>query len=343
MLKNDRVHMTGNFQSGFWSGIQIPIFVLALLCLLIGIFITPELLISLGPMRLSLTSDIVAVRKSAHAEVMLFKILCYFLAFLLTVIAITWKKISGSSFVQQINAHQPMLYAGNNYNLGLFNSSLFTTIGCVILGVLYIALGAHIFNPAQLNIITKEDGIIEYLSVLFLLACCCFAAILAFKFSDNRARRITHTLLALLFFVMAGEEISWGQRLFNIETPEVLENINIQGELNFHNLFGYMTDHMFIAAIFIYGFIMPVISQLTLFSHKFFDYLGIPIASPGLAVGFLVASLHHQWIATLFTERPLGFRIAELRELLVAIALFMLMLESWRLYQNNYSTAASSK
>lgn len=42
--------------------------------------------------------------------------------------------------------------------------------------------------------------------------------------------------LAVVFFFGAGEEISWGQRVFNIQTPEVLHEINAQDEITVHNI-----------------------------------------------------------------------------------------------------------
>lgn len=42
--------------------------------------------------------------------------------------------------------------------------------------------------------------------------------------------------LLAITFVAAGEEISWGQRLFDYETPAVVANSNLQGEMNLHNL-----------------------------------------------------------------------------------------------------------
>ena len=42
---------------------------------------------------------------------------------------------------------------------------------------------------------------------------------------------------------MIGEEISWGQRLFGIATPEALKETNLQNEINLHNhrsLFAYV-------------------------------------------------------------------------------------------------------
>tara|TARA_B110000914_G_scaffold176850_1_gene158299 strand:- start:98 stop:556 length:459 start_codon:yes stop_codon:yes gene_type:complete len=43
-------------------------------------------------------------------------------------------------------------------------------------------------------------------------------------------------LLTLLCLFGAGEEISWGQRLFALETPDYLKGKNAQGELGIHNL-----------------------------------------------------------------------------------------------------------
>src|SRR5690606_26277451 len=42
--------------------------------------------------------------------------------------------------------------------------------------------------------------------------------------------------VALLALFGAGEEISWGQRIFDIETPAALKARNAQEELNLHNL-----------------------------------------------------------------------------------------------------------
>ena len=42
--------------------------------------------------------------------------------------------------------------------------------------------------------------------------------------------------LALFYIVCAGEEISWGQRIFGWETPAGYAELNEQGETNLHNL-----------------------------------------------------------------------------------------------------------
>jgi len=40
----------------------------------------------------------------------------------------------------------------------------------------------------------------------------------------------------LLCLFGAGEEISWGQRIFGLETPDFLSDKNAQGEIGLHNL-----------------------------------------------------------------------------------------------------------
>lgn len=49
-------------------------------------------------------------------------------------------------------------------------------------------------------------------------------------------KQLAYVGLALLFFFGGGEEISWGQRIFNEKTPDALNAINVQGEINVHNI-----------------------------------------------------------------------------------------------------------
>lgn len=85
---------------------------------------------------------------------------------------------------------------------------------------------------------TREDGPIESAG----FACFLVASVLAFVAAHlvRPARRPALAALALgaVLFVVAGEEISWGQRLVGMETPEVLADRNRQDELNIHNIDG---------------------------------------------------------------------------------------------------------
>ena len=49
--------------------------------------------------------------------------------------------------------------------------------------------------------------------------------------------RLFFGVLAIAAFYTVMEEISWGQRLLDIETPDFFWEQNIQEEMNIHNLF----------------------------------------------------------------------------------------------------------
>ncbi len=83
----------------------------------------------------------------------------------------------------------------------------------------------------------REDGPFE-------TATCAayFAASLVASLTAMRLRRRSlpldaafYVVLALGFFFVAGEEISWGQRLFGVKAPEYFREHNFQKELNLHN------------------------------------------------------------------------------------------------------------
>jgi len=48
--------------------------------------------------------------------------------------------------------------------------------------------------------------------------------------------KIVMIALVVVFFFGAGEEISWGQRIFNVESSEYFLQNNAQGETNLHNM-----------------------------------------------------------------------------------------------------------
>jgi hypothetical protein len=92
---------------------------------------------------------------------------------------------------------------------------------------------------------TREDGIFESLGAIYFLA-----AALAFAAAYIRTRRHARNdwaqrwlrghvgllLLAGVMFVASMEEISWGQRILGVKTPEYISRVNRQKETNIHNL-----------------------------------------------------------------------------------------------------------
>jgi hypothetical protein len=86
---------------------------------------------------------------------------------------------------------------------------------------------------------TREDSLVEWLT-FFAYAVAGIVAVGSSGrfFATGRALEGTLYLgLAFALFGVAGEEISWGQRVFGIATPEAFAD-NLQGELTLHNLPG---------------------------------------------------------------------------------------------------------
>ena len=79
-----------------------------------------------------------------------------------------------------------------------------------------------------------------------------------FVFFSQKKKKDINTiiwlLIAFLSFLIAGEEISWGERITGIGINSIA-NLNVQGETNFHNLpffHNYLLDPVFeISCIFL--------------------------------------------------------------------------------------------
>jgi hypothetical protein len=88
-----------------------------------------------------------------------------------------------------------------------------------------------------------EDRVVEWGQVfLWLLSGIVGAVIAIHRFRRGyRGQGLLWIGFALATVVIVGEEISWGQRLLGLETPEILEEINRQEELNLHNIGNTLT------------------------------------------------------------------------------------------------------
>ena len=125
-----------------------------------------------------------------------------------------------------------------------------------IYGFIYILpYGRNIVGISWFDWLRSEDGPLEWLQFIEYLT----SSLLALLIYISRKRKsdldsIIWLLIALLSFVIAGEEISWGERITEIGIDFISE-INVQGETNFHNLpffHNYLLDPIFeISCIFL--------------------------------------------------------------------------------------------
>ena len=136
-----------------------------------------------------------------------------------------------------------------------------------ISGLFLILLIAYlrVRNFELFTILSREDGLVENLQFIVLALSSFFSLLIARKQKNNKFLSITYYLIAFIFFVMAGEEISWGQRIFNIETPEKIAEENLQNELNLHNLPAFFASvYRAYIAIGLYGGLAWILQKFAL-------------------------------------------------------------------------------
>jgi hypothetical protein len=111
-----------------------------------------------------------------------------------------------------------------------------------VIGLLAIvtALSFVMKSPfrAVFRFMTAEDSLLEWPQFVCGFASSAIFGFLGIRFLRDRHRaiRLIYPTLALGALFVAGEEISWGQRLFGWSTPESLGAINHQDETNVHNI-----------------------------------------------------------------------------------------------------------
>ena len=155
------------------------------------------------------------------------------------------------------------------------------------LGLCLSALGLGYLaavSPDAYNTLAKEDHWVESLTaVLFFLA---GILLLATALAERSLlRRCIYALGAAALVFAAGEEISWGQRIFGLATPDFLLEANAQQELNVHNISTNTFGQIYNEATLL----LCIISGVAFFCGK--DRLGgIPLPSILLVLGFLLVS-----------------------------------------------------
>ena len=118
-----------------------------------------------------------------------------------------------------------------------------------------LPFGRDIIGISWFDWLRSEDGPLEWIQFIEYAVSSLLALLIFLKRKRKRnLDSIIWLLIAFLSFVIAGEEISWGERITGIGISSI-SSINIQGETNFHNLpffHNYLLDPIFeISCIFL--------------------------------------------------------------------------------------------
>jgi hypothetical protein len=101
-----------------------------------------------------------------------------------------------------------------------------------------VALILTVPHPRIYHFLIEEDHVIEWAQFAAILGASAVFALVGRPAQQAGRRRLAvlFLLVAVGAFVVAGEEISWGQRILGLATPAALAEINHQGETNIHNI-----------------------------------------------------------------------------------------------------------
>lgn len=104
----------------------------------------------------------------------------------------------------------------------------------IMLAIILAAYVVMVRFPVSYILVVGEDRLGEFgTAAAFGLAALVF---LVAALRTDGFVRVSGLLLAAACFLIGGEEISWGQRIFNVGTPEFLAGINHQNEITLHNI-----------------------------------------------------------------------------------------------------------
>lgn len=179
-------------------------------------------------------------------------------------------------------------------------------------------------NLSLYETFTIEDGFVEWMTVLGLLAgsFTCFHRFFKLR-KEKKWMFLTATfILGIFLFFAAGEEISWGQRLLGIESPEFFKQSNTQGETNFHNLVlggvrinRWIFSFLLIFVLSIYIIVVPLLYKRKKWMQNFVRYFGIPLPKTYQIISFII-----MFIASELMDHE---KRAELVEFATAFLLFL--------------------
>jgi hypothetical protein len=152
----------------------------------------------------------------------------------------------------------------------------------------------------------KEDGLFEWLTAI------CFLIVsILFFLSFLKTKNVFYLLLAIIFFIGFGEEISWGYRIFHYNLPDSLQKTNVSKEFNIHNIEVFNTMDLqkqnkhglqrlleieFLFKIFTLAFcvILPFLVYHIGFIGRFMVKIKLPVPPISLGLFFIVNYLTYK-------------------------------------------------
>ena len=136
----------------------------------------------------------------------------------------------------------------------------------ILLTFLWIITGHGHFGGVYILTIYYEDQIFEQLTaILFFVS----AFIVVLKlFRPDRLNIAYLIFVAFILFFVGMEEISWGQRILNWETPGIMRG-NPQNETNIHGYFWQLFNPVYSLGFLTFGFLLLFLNPIKNYLYRF--------------------------------------------------------------------------
>lgn len=197
--------------------------------------------------------------------------------------------------------------------------------------------------------LVTENGFYQTLTaVAFLLAAVflCLAYFVEGNGNDfgsiTTRRNVFVVMLALVLFIGAGEELSWGQHMLGFEAPDIVAQYNNQGELNFHNLqwlagrnpdgspktglARWLTVGRFFS-LFWFGFCVciPLVASVSSDARRFLLRVNLPIVPLWIGMAFLLNHMFSKFVVSV--TGATGHYVVEVKE--SSFAVMFCLIGAW--------------
>ena len=149
------------------------------------------------------------------------------------------------------------------------------------------------------EVYTVEDGFVENGSAIFLLSSSLLLLFRFFKLFNQKKFfwKVGILAMVVVFFFGAGEEISWGQRILNVESSQYFIENNAQGETNLHNMVVGETkinklifSQILTAVLVIYLIITPFLYRKFDWVKKLVNKFAVPVVQWHHTIAFLTGT-----------------------------------------------------
>ncbi|SKB88840.1 hypothetical protein [Daejeonella lutea] len=196
-----------------------------------------------------------------------------------------------------------------------------------------IFAGFYLLDESLYRYIIKEDSIVEWLTFAFLFAAGILSLIVAIRIKHTHQYLHWFFILFFGFNILAGlEEISWGQRVFHVETTGVFHEYSDQNEINLHNtfqgIFHIKTKHIALLVLFLYGSILPGLMRDRNWQNENFVVRQFIVPPMFLRGGFTIGAI-------LMLDFQTGHE-EEIGEFFFSICFFIMMLWNLTLFKRGY-------